>query len=85
MTKQHKSCLLKGTIFMEIEGWIVQNFYASFMLIMLLIFQTRTTKLKTGRMYSNILICTLVLILSETIGRFFEIQGGKYLIFAKPV
>ncbi|WP_408070935.1 diguanylate cyclase domain-containing protein [Butyrivibrio sp. JL13D10] len=67
---------------MEIQVWVVQNFYASFMLIIVLIFQSKTAKLKTGRMYSNILKCTLVLILSESIGRVFELQGGKYLTAA---
>ena len=65
------------------EGWLVQNFYTSFMLVVLLFFQKRTSRLRAGQMYSNMLGCTLVLIISETIGRFCEVQGGNYLILAE--
>ena len=66
-----------------VDGWIVQNFYTSFMLVLLLFFQNRTSRLRAGKMYSNMLACTLILIISETIGRFAELQGGSYLIISE--
>ena len=63
----------------EAESWVILNFFTSFLLILLLIFQNQISRLQKGRKYSAILVCTLVLLLSETIGRIGEMYPNKYL------
>ena len=63
----------------EVESWVILNFFTSFLLILLLIFQNQISRLQKGRKYSAILVCTLILLLSETIGRIGEIYPNKYL------
>ena len=67
----------------QVESWVILNFYTSFLLILLLIFQSNTSRLTKGRKYSAILVCTLVLLLSESIGRIGETHPDKYLILAQ--
>jgi diguanylate cyclase (GGDEF)-like protein len=67
----------------ELSGWIVLNFFTSFLLIILLIFQKRTSRLQKARKYSAILICTLILLASETIGRIGEYHPEHFLFLAK--
>ncbi len=74
----------------DIPSWVILNFYTFFLLILLLIFQNSTSRLQKGRKYSAILICTLILLFSESIGRLGESHSdyllylayiGYYLIF----
>lgn len=73
----------------EVPGWVVLNFFTTFLLILLLIFQNKTSRLQSGRKYSAILICTIVLVAAESMGRIGEAydlveklgEFGYYLIF----
>lgn len=67
----------------EVEGWIILNFFTTFLLVLLLIFQSATSRLQQGRKYSLILICTLVLLLSETLGHIGESYPDKYIMLAR--
>ncbi len=67
----------------EVEGWVTLNFFTSILLILLLIFQNKSSRLQKGRNYSAILKCTLVLLLSESIGRIGEQYPDKYLFLAQ--
>ncbi|SFN62059.1 diguanylate cyclase (GGDEF) domain-containing protein [Pseudobutyrivibrio sp. UC1225] len=67
----------------EVPGWVILNFFTSFLLILLLIFQNKTSRLQKGKSYSAILICTLVLLLSESIGRVGENNPDSLLILAR--
>ncbi|SCZ76899.1 GGDEF domain-containing protein [Pseudobutyrivibrio xylanivorans] len=67
----------------EVPGWVILNFFTSFLLILLLIFQNKTSRLQKGRKYSAILICTLVLLFSESIGRIGENNPDSLLILAR--
>ncbi|SDB50845.1 diguanylate cyclase (GGDEF) domain-containing protein [Pseudobutyrivibrio sp. YE44] len=67
----------------EVPGWVILNFFTSFLLILLLIFQNKTSRLQSGRKYSAILVCTLVLLFSESIGRIGELHPDKYLFLAQ--
>lgn len=64
---------------MEVESWIILNFFTAVLLALLLIFQNKTSRLQAGRKYSAILICTLILVFSETIGRIGETHPDNYL------
>ena len=66
----------------EVPSWAIINFFTFFLLILLLIFQNNTSRLQTGRKYSAILICTLILLLSETLGRIGENHPDVFLYFA---
>ncbi|SDI18837.1 diguanylate cyclase (GGDEF) domain-containing protein [Pseudobutyrivibrio sp. 49] len=67
----------------EVPGWVILNFFTSFLLILLLIFQNKTSRLQKGKSYSAILICTLVLLFSESIGRVGENNPDSLLILAR--
>ncbi|MCR4566865.1 MAG: diguanylate cyclase [Pseudobutyrivibrio sp.] len=67
----------------KVESWVILNFFTSFLLILLLIFQSNTSRLQKGRKYSAILVCTLILLASESIGRIGEVHGGELLILAR--
>ncbi len=67
----------------EVASWITLNFFTSFLLVLLLIFQNKSSRLQKGRKYSAILKCTLVLLLSESIGRIGETYPNDFLIFAQ--
>ena len=67
----------------EVPGWVVLNFYTSFILILLLVFQNKTSWLQSGRKYSAILVCTLVLLICETVGRIGEYNPDRLLLLAR--
>ncbi len=67
----------------EVPGWIILNFFTAFLLVLLLVFQNKTSRLQTGKKYSAILIGTLILLIAETIGRIGETYPENYLILAK--
>ena len=67
----------------EVPGWVILNFFTSFLLILLLIFQNKTSRLQKGKKYSAILICTLVLLISETVGRVGENNPENLLLLAR--
>ncbi|MBQ1682461.1 MAG: GGDEF domain-containing protein [Agathobacter sp.] len=66
-----------------LDGWVVLNFFTAFLLILLLIFQNKTSRLKSGRKYCSILIMTLILIFAETIGRIGEMYPDHWLFLAR--
>ena len=66
----------------EVPSWAILNFFTFFLLILLLIFQNNTSRLQTGRKYSAILICTLILLFSESIGRLGESHSDNLLYLA---
>ncbi len=66
----------------EVNSWIILNFFTSFLLVLLLIFQNKTSRLQKGKKYSAILVCTLVLLAAETIGRIGETFPDSHLILA---
>ena len=67
----------------EVPGWVILNFFTSFLLILLLIFQNKTSRLQKGKSYSAILTCTLFLIISESIGRVGENNPDSLLFLAQ--
>lgn len=67
----------------EVPGWVILNFFTSFLLILLLIFQNTISRLQKGKSYSAILICTLVLLISESIGRVGENNPHSLLFLAR--
>ena len=67
---------------MVIEGWQVSNFFTLLLIVIILLFHRRSTRVKTGRMYTYILICTLVLVVADTFARIGENRGGTYIIIA---
>lgn len=66
-----------------LEGWLVLNFYTLFLITLLLIFQSKGSKMIRGRKYSAILILTLILLISESLGRVGEAYPDRYLILAE--
>lgn len=66
-----------------LEGWLVLNFYTAFLITLLLVFQSKGSKMIRGRKYSAILVLTLVLLASESLGRVGEANPDKYLILAQ--
>jgi diguanylate cyclase (GGDEF)-like protein len=67
---------------MVIEGWQVNNFFTVFILVMILAFQRRGTRVKTGKMYTYMIICTMVLVIADTFARIGENRGGSFIIMA---
>lgn len=66
----------------EVPSWAILNFFTFFLLILLLIFQNKTSRLQKGRKYSAILICTLILLFSESVGRIGENNPDNLLFLA---
>ncbi len=67
----------------DVPNWVILNFFTIFLLVLLLLFQNQTSRLQKGRKYSYILICTIVLLLSESIGRIGEAYPEKYLALGR--
>lgn len=67
----------------ELPGWVILNFLTTVLLVLLLIFQNTTSRLQSGRKYSAILICTIVLLISESIGRVGELYPDRFLFLAQ--
>ena len=65
---------------MAIEGWQVNNFFTVFILVMILVFEKRGTRVKTGRMFVYIIICMLVLVIADSFARIGENRGGSFII-----
>ena len=65
---------------MIIEGWMVCNFFTAFLIVLMLVFQRRGSRVKTGRMFTYILVCTLVLVLADTFSRIGENRGGSFVM-----
>ncbi|WP_026496744.1 GGDEF domain-containing protein [Butyrivibrio sp. WCD3002] len=68
---------------MVVEGWVVLNFFCGLLLVLLLVFQRSTSRITTGKRYSAILIMTLVLLASETVGRIGEAHPDNLLFLAQ--
>ena len=66
-----------------LEGWAILNLITSIVLIVLLIlFIKREIRLKMGRMYTSILICTFGLIIADTISRIGDGRSGILTILS---
>ena len=68
---------------MVVEGWVVLNFFCGLLLVLLLMFQRGTSRITSGRRYSALLIMTLVLLASETVGRIGEANPDNLMFLAK--
>ena len=77
------SMLDKGEDMITVDAWVVLNFFTGFLLVLLLIFQNRTSRLLNGRKFSRILIMTIALLVAETVGKIGEIYPEKLLFLAK--
>ncbi len=66
-----------------VDSWVVLNFFTGFLLVLLYIFQSRTSKLLNGRKFSRILIMTFILLVAETIGKIGELYPERFLFLAK--
>lgn len=53
----------------EMSSWVVADFFISFMLIILLVFRNSSSRLKMGKAYARILLCTLLLVFMDVIAR----------------
>ncbi len=76
---------------MEIQGWIILNFYTALLLVLLLFFERKTIRTAAGDRFVQLDIMTLVLLASETIGHIGELfperlhfltKIGYYVIYA---
>ena len=65
-----------------IEGWQVSNFLTVFILVLLYIFSRRGSRVKTGRMFNNILLTALALTVADTLARIGENRGGSFILVA---
>ncbi len=68
---------------MIIEGWVVLNFFCGLLLVLLLLFQSSTSSIKTGKKYSALLFMTLGLLCAETLGRIGETHPDNLLFLAR--
>jgi diguanylate cyclase (GGDEF)-like protein len=67
---------------MIIEGWQVNNFLTLFILVLILVFQKRGSRVKTARMFTYVIICTIVLVVADTFARIGENRGGSFILMA---
>jgi diguanylate cyclase (GGDEF)-like protein len=67
----------------QVESWVVLNFFTAFLLILLLRFQSESSKVTSGQKYSAILKLTLLLIVAESVGRVGEVHPDNLLVLAK--
>ena len=65
------------------EGWSILNLITSIVLITLLIlFVRRGIKLKMGRMYMSILVCSLFLVIADSVSRIGDAHTGILVVLA---
>ncbi len=67
----------------ELDGWVVLNFFTGLLLVLLWVFQKSSSGMKTGRTYSALLFTTFLLLLAESIGHIGEAYPDRFLILAK--
>ena len=68
---------------MQIPGWMILNFYTALLLVLLLIFERKTSHTTAGDRFIRIDLMTLILLASETIGHIGELHPEKYLFLTK--
>ena len=68
---------------MVIESWVVLNFYTGLMLVLLLFFQSDTSRIQSSRRYSALIVMTLILLCAETIGKIGETHPDNFLFLAQ--
>ncbi len=68
---------------MVVSGWIILNFYTALLLILLLIFQSKTIHTRSGGSFVHLVVMTLFLVISETIGHIGELYPEKFFIYMK--
>lgn len=68
---------------MAISGWVIVNFYTALLLILLMIFQSKTVRTKAGTNFVCILGMTLVLVFAETVGHIGELYPDRFIIWMK--
>ena len=68
---------------MEIQGWVILNFYTALLLVLLLFFQSKNIRTKSGDIFSQLDVMTLVLLFSETVGHIGELNPDKLLFLSR--
>ncbi len=68
---------------MEIQAWVILNFYTALLLGLLIMFESRAIKTKAGTRFIQLYIMTLVLVLAETLGHIGEVYPEKYHYLTK--
>ena len=68
---------------MEIQGWVILNFYTALLLVLLLFFQSKNIRTKSGDIFSQLDVMTLVLLISETVGHIGELNPDKLLFLSR--
>ena len=66
-----------------VEGWVVLNVYTAIVLVLLLVFQSKTIHTRSGNKFSQLVAMTLILLLSETLGHIGEIFPSQFFILTK--
>ncbi len=71
-----------GEIMKTIDSWAVLNVNVMFLLTLLLVFRNKSSRLNMGTVYSKILLCSLVLVICDTLARLGEssMQGMPNLV-----
>ncbi len=68
---------------MEIQGWIILNFYTALLLILLLFFERKTIRTSAGDRFVQLDVMTLILLASENIGHIGELNPERFLWLTK--
>lgn len=68
---------------MEVQGWVILNFYTALLLVLLFIFETKAPRTSAGRRFNELDFMTLLLVVCETIGHIGETFPDKYLVLMK--
>lgn len=68
---------------MEIQGWIILNFYTALLLILLLFFERKTIRTSAGDRFVRLDVMTLILLASENIGHIGELYPERFLWLTK--
>ncbi len=68
---------------MEIQGWIILNFYTALLLILLLFFERKTIRTSAGDRFVQLDIMTLILLAAENIGHIGELYPERLVWMTK--
>ncbi|MCR5671921.1 MAG: GGDEF domain-containing protein [Butyrivibrio sp.] len=68
---------------MDIQGWIILNFYTALLLVLLLIFESKNSHTLSGDRFRQLDVMTLVLLVAETIGHLGEMYPDQLLVLTK--
>ncbi len=68
---------------MQIQGWVILNFYTALILALLLVFIVKSVHSEAVDRFIQLDVMTLVLLISETVGHIGEIYSDKLLMLTK--